>query len=101
VVVPTIFKVDFRGDLDFALPAESVLHSLVFVSIGKSGAMQVHVTMHGLLSVNTLRLDPHGVWLTLRRTSIGWRQPKSQTVHPSSFRAFAARIGLRRRRAIC
>ncbi len=43
-----IFKMNFPGIVDIALPAEGVFHNLVFVSIRKNYPMQPCKIMHGL-----------------------------------------------------
>ena len=43
-----IFKMNFPEIVDIALPAEGVVHNLVFVSIKKTYPMQAYKIMHGL-----------------------------------------------------
>lgn len=43
-----IFKMNFPELVDMALPAEGVVHNLVFVSIRKTYPMQAYKIMHGL-----------------------------------------------------
>ena len=43
-----VFKMNFPEIVDIALPAEGVVHNLVFVSIKKTYPMQAYKIMHGL-----------------------------------------------------
>jgi 4-hydroxy-3-polyprenylbenzoate decarboxylase len=43
-----IFKMNFPGSVDTALPTEGVFHNLVFVSIGRNYPMQAYKIMHAL-----------------------------------------------------
>lgn len=43
-----VFKMNFPEIVDIALPAEGVVHNLVFVSIRKTYPMQAYKIMHGL-----------------------------------------------------
>ncbi len=43
-----VFRMNFPEIVDMALPAEGVLHNLVFVSIRKQYPWQAYKIMHGL-----------------------------------------------------
>jgi len=43
-----VFKMNFPEIVDLALPAEGVVHNLVFVSIRKTYPLQAYKIMHGL-----------------------------------------------------
>lgn len=49
-----IFKMNFPGIVDLALPAEGVFHNLVFVSVRKSYPMQIYKITHGLRGIGQM-----------------------------------------------
>jgi len=50
-----IFKMNFPEIVDLALPAEGVIHNLVFVSIRKTYPMQARKIMHGLWGMGLMK----------------------------------------------
>jgi 4-hydroxy-3-polyprenylbenzoate decarboxylase len=54
-----VFKMNFPELVDMALPAEGVVHNLVFVSIRKTYPMQAYKIMHGLWGMGQMMFSKY------------------------------------------